>query len=361
MNDRHPLGRGELLGIFGFWTFFALLWTANGLLAPPGRIQPQFPAAPVALAFVTAYSWALITPLIFWLVDRVDFERRHGAWRLIGLFAVALLIALGMDLFLGFLRHELFFDRPSDRGAPPGFLMRVSRLWFANQLVLVAAIVAAAYARLYFRRYQARREEALALQGQLADARLSALRSQLDPHFLFNTLNAMSALVERDPRGVRRMIARLSELLRATLEGANVQEVPLREELRFLEGYLDIMQVRFQGRLGVELRIEPGLGDALVPNLILQPLVENALRHGVAKIEADGRILVAAYREGGEAVLVVEDNGPASVTQPEIVEGVGTRNTRERLLALYGARQRFSLAARPDGGMRAEVRLPFHT
>src|SRR5690606_14347265 len=148
---------------------------------------------------------------------------------------------------------------PVGRRLPPGFVQRLGRLWFINQVIIVAAILAAGFARHNFRRYRARREETMRLQAQLADARLAMLRSQLDPHFLFNTLHAISALVERDPRGVGRRIARLSDLLRSTPEGAGEQEVPLREELRFLDGYLDIMRTRFQGRLAIDMQVEPGL------------------------------------------------------------------------------------------------------
>jgi two-component system, LytTR family, sensor kinase len=199
------------------------------------------------------------------------------------------------------------------------------------------------------------------LQAQLADARLAALRTQLNPHFLFNTLHAVSALVERDPRGVRRMIARLSELLRTTLDGADEQEVPLEQELTFTHRYLEIMQIRFQGRLSIESQVEPAVLDALVPNLILQPLVENAIKHGVSKIDVEGRIQIQARRDGERLVLCVRDNGPrASESVLRAAEGIGLRNTRERLLELYGSEQSFTLRGAEDGGVVAEVIIPFH-
>jgi LytS/YehU family sensor histidine kinase len=155
--------------------------------------------------------------------------------------------------------------------------------------------------------------------------------------------------------------APIRHLLRTTLEGGKEQEVPLREELRFLDGYLDIMRVRFQGQLSVEMRIADGLGEALVPNLVLQPLVENAIRHGTARLEQAGALTIAAQREGATVVLSVEDNGPTAPDDPPpVAEGIGLRNTRERLAQLYGAAQRLTLAPRAEGGMRAEVRLPFH-
>jgi LytS/YehU family sensor histidine kinase len=236
-----------------------------------------------------------------------------------------------------------------------------------NDFLVFIAVLAGGVARDYFLRYQSRREQtillqaqAAQLQAQLADARLAALRTQLNPHFLFNTLHAVSALVERDPRGVRRMIARLSELLRTTLDGADEQVVPLGQELTFTHRYLEIMQIRFQGRLSIQSQVEPSALDALVPNLILQPLVENAIKHGVSKIDDEGRIEIHARREGDRLVLCVRDNGPqVAESGLRSAEGVGLRNTRERLEQLYGADQSLTLRGADDGGVIAEVIIPF--
>ena len=197
---------------------------------------------------------------------------------------------------------------------------------------------------------------------------------QLNPHFLFNTLHAVSSLVERDPRGVRRMIARLSALLRYTLEEASAQEVPLRQELRFLHGYLEIQQIRFQGKLEVEEEIAREALDAFVPNLILQPLVENAIKHGASQISGVAQIGIQARREGERLILRVRDNGPGLGNAPGDASddasgdgaprpnrGVGLRNTRERLEGLYGTAQRFTLAPAEGGGLIAEVIVPYRT
>ncbi|MGD9598497.1 MAG: sensor histidine kinase [Steroidobacteraceae bacterium] len=359
--EHYPLQRAEYVMIFLFWTVFGLLWSANALQAPSGRMVPVLPGAPVLLAFSSAWIWALLTPPLFFAAGRLSVDRGHIAARILALIALGIVVGFAVDTLLGWLRWEVFYE-PRSRHPPLGVLQRISRLWFVNQFIIAAAILAAGLARYYFRRDLARREEAIRLQAQLADARLAVLRTQLDPHFLFNTLHAVSALVERDPRGVRRMIARLSELLRTTLEGGTEQEVPLREELRFLEGYLDIMRVRFQGQLTVDMQVEPGLGEALVPNLVLQPLVENAIRHGTSKHEGAGAITISARRDGAAVVLTVLDNGPtAPGAVPPAVEGIGLRNTRERLAQLYGDEQSLVLAPREGGGMRVEVRLPFHT
>jgi LytS/YehU family sensor histidine kinase len=187
---------------------------------------------------------------------------------------------------------------------------------------------------------------------------LNALRTQLNPHFLFNTLNAISTLVEENPRGTRRMIARLSDLLRHTLEG-DEQEIPLARELEMLRRYLDIMEVRFQDKLEVSVETEPSLDDALVPNLVLQPLVENAFRHGLALMQTVGRVDVRVVRDDGDLVLTVRDNGRGPANP--LHEGVGLTNTRARLTQLYGERQRLALTAAEGGGALVEIRFPYHT
>jgi len=271
------------------------------------------------------------------------------------------------------------------RGPPITWRTGLARLWFLDDLTVYFAVLAAGIARDIFARYRARHDEtvrltaqAAQLQAQLAEARLAVLSAQLNPHFLFNTLHAVSSLVERDPRGVRRMIARLSELLRVTLESPNEQEIPLSRELALLQLYVDIMQVRFQGRLIVEIDADENVMDALVPSFVLQPLVENAVMHGVSKVEGGGRIDLRAHRAGDDLVITVRDNGPGiDVTVPTIESrltpdlprddgapgsgGVGLSNTRARLQQLYGVDQQLSLRPGAGGGTVAEIVLPYHT
>jgi two-component system LytT family sensor kinase len=367
------LRRSELLGIFAFWTFLAVLSAANGLLDPRGRgLQPLVTAAPVTLAFVESYLWAVLTPLLFWLTSRFSLERANRAGRILLFVGVGIVVAMLVEALLAYLRFEVFYVPGRRRPLRFNPWFGVTRLFWLDDLMVYVALVAAGFARDYFRRYQARREEAnrlraetAELHAQLAEARLAALRTQLNPHFLFNTLHAVSTLVERDPRGVRRMIARLSELLRTSLEEADAQEVPLEKELAFLNRYLEIMQIRFQGRLDVDVRVDGAVMGALVPPLILQPLVENAVKHGVSKVAGTGLIEIRAFRdEEDRLVLRVRDNGPGfeGGDDESRGDGVGLANTRARLAQLYGADQRFILEPAPDGvGLVAEVSLPYHT
>lgn len=360
--ERIPLRRNDLLLIVLFWTFIAALTAVNSFIDPRGRgLQPVLPAAPLAIALIESFLWAVITPFVFGLVSRYGIERSSRVARVALFLGVGLVLAVLVDEIVSYFRWQVLFV---PRRPPPDFggFVRLRRLWFMNEFVIYIAILAAAYARDYFMRYRARREEAAQLQAQLADARLAALQAQVNPHFLFNTLHAMSALVERDPKGVRRMIARLSELLRTTLDGANEAEVTLAQELTFLKRYLEIMQIRFQGRLEVRVRIAPGLDNALVPNLILQPLVENAFTHGIGKLEGVGRIEIDARRESERLLLSVRDNGPGIAGGAgSTTEGVGLGNTRARLEQLYGAAQSLTLRTHDEGGLLVELSLPFHT
>ena len=219
-------------------------------------------------------------------------------------------------------------------------------------------IVALAHVRYYASLSYERDLRAATLETQLAEARLTALQGQLRPHFLFNTLNMIAEQVYTDPAGADAMLTRLGVLLRSSFTEADRERVPLRREFELLESYIEIMRARFRGRLTFELHVEPTTLDALVPRFILQPLVENAIKHGVEPREEGGRVTVTARRDGGSVELQVRDNGDGLAGA--IREGTGVRNTRERLLHLYGAGlQQFTLTPAPDGGTIASVVIPF--
>jgi two-component system LytT family sensor kinase len=364
----HPfrLSRRELALIVAFWTFIAALSVGNRFL-DPRQLGFQFtnPSAPIVLAVLSSYLWALLTPLVFWLSARVLADQRHRVVGIVALVIVGFAIAVALGMTGEAMRSALipFTPRRGRGGGPPGYFWL--RPWFLNDFITYVGVLAAGLARAYSLRYRQQREESLRvaaqLRAQLAEARLDALRMQLDPHFLFNTLHAISSLVERDPRGVRRMISRLSELLRHTIEGPSEQEITLREELDLLRRYLEIMEIRFQGRLEITTDVQERTLDALVPNLILQPIVENAIKHGASKTEGTGRIALRGRVEAGQLVLTVENNAP--LAESATGTGVGVRNTRARLSHLYGDEQSFVLRGADDDALStlAEIRLPFHT
>ena len=200
---------------------------------------------------------------------------------------------------------------------------------------------------------------AAALQGQLSEARLEVLKMQLQPHFLFNTLHAMAALVHDDPHAAERMILRLGDLLRAAVDQSGRPVIPLADEIDLLQAYLDIEQIRFRDRLTVTLEVPAALEHSTVPNLILQPLVENAIKHGAARQIGPASIRVAVSRSKDDLVLEVSNTGDPTGRAAELIEGVGMRNTRARLAELYPQRYAFNLIVRPAGGALAIIRIPY--
>jgi two-component system LytT family sensor kinase len=224
-----------------------------------------------------------------------------------------------------------------------------------SNVLFYAAVVAAVHGVDAWRRDRSRELREAQLMARLREAELDVLRNQLQPHFLFNTLHGISALLETDPRGARRMLTRLADLLRLSLRSDAAQEVTLREELAFLEQYLEIQRMRFGDRL--QVRVEATDAEVLVPRLLLQPLVENAIRHGIARRPGAGRVTVQARVEGQTLRLTVEDDG-AGVGSAGEGHGIGLSNTRARLAQLYGDAASLELADRAGGGAVATVLIP---
>ena len=337
-----------LLAFLG-WTFVALFFASQTYL----NYRSSGGRAPVALILkmnlVEWYLWGLLAPLIVWLVRSLPLERAHWARNLVIHLGVGVGFALLEWWLNNFLRHQLLGLSQS---------MRLVYVFHQN-LVTYWLVVAATQGYLYYSRYREGEVRTAQLSAQLAQAQLQALRMQLHPHFLFNTLNAISTLVHKDPEIADRMIARLSDLLRLTLENIGVQEVRLAQELEFLERYLEIERMRFADRLEVQVKIAPETLDARAPYLILQPLVENAIRHGIAPRSAPGRIEVSAERRDGMLVLMIKDDGPGISANTSLKDGVGISSTRARLERLYGAAHRFELQNGAQGGLLVTLALPF--
>lgn len=307
---------------------------------------------PVAKLAWGVYLWALITPAILWLGSRLPVTRQR-LWRNLSLH---LLLGVVFGTFQHYGYHKglgmLGLFTPKAVGES---LANLSLLFnfVSSAVVRYATVIAIQQAYLYFRESQ---ERALRLQ----QAELEALRMQLQPHFFFNTLNALSALIYRSPQDADRMITQLGDLFRVALRKDKAQEVPLAEELEFLKAFLQIHQTLMGQRLQVEWKVEPETLSALVPNLILQPLVENSIRHGLAPLEQGGRIEVCARRRDGRLVLQVRDSGlPLASQGAPGAGGVGLANTRARLKNLYGAEHGFEIAAVPGGGTVVSIEFPF--
>jgi two-component system, LytTR family, sensor kinase len=308
--------------------------------------------------------WAILSPLILLLVRRFPIQRRNWVQSLpVHVLAAAL---LGLAQPLVYLLISLALDGwQSSKPAPLTKETFRTLLVFSliPGMVFYGVILAINLAFNYYEESQQERLTASQLRAQLAEARLQALRMQLHPHFLFNTLHSITALVlKTDNRGAVRMIDRLSALLRHTLEDTETQEVPLRQELEFLKLYLDIESIRFEDRLEVQMHIDSQTLDAKVPNLLLQPLVENAVRHGIAQHSSAGRIEVNARRQDGRLCLEVRDDGPGLPKEwndGTSRRGIGLKNTKDRLEQLYGEGYEFRLSNNEGGGASVMISFPY--
>ncbi|MGC3980440.1 MAG: histidine kinase [Steroidobacteraceae bacterium] len=374
------LKRNELVSIWVFWGFIAVLTFINALIndatsqATSNRLNV---IAPLTAAFIESLVWAMLTPFVFRLTRRYSLDRPRWLLSLVFLLTLGLVISVLMSEFMTFVRAEQAEWLRAPGMSPPEPVVHndsvpiAKRFWFMNEFVIYLVVLASGFAHDYFSRYRTRNEQASALRAhaahlraELSDSRLHVLRSQLNPHFLFNTLNSISSLVGRDPRNARRMIACLSDLLRDTLEG-NELEVTLEQELAFIRRYIEIMQARFQDTLVVSEGIPAEILNAKLPRLILQPLVENAIKHGISKTDGVGSIGIFAHKSADMLIVEIKDNGAlqptARISEEQDGFGIGLRNTRARLQQSYGDKQSLSLAGHPDGGVVATIALPFHT
>ncbi len=343
--------------IFAAWAVFALLVAnqSNMLAALGGRDMPWIVALRPGL--VDAILWAFTTVAIFWLTRRFPLDRGQVLQGIAVHLAAAVLIALARTGVMVVLRWYFPWLR-----VLPSFSQQFWGTSSQNALYY-ALLLGVAHFVLYYRRYREREQAAEQLARGLTEARLQALKMQLQPHFLFNTLNAVSALIPADAKPARRMIARLGDLLRVTLDHEATQEVTLREELAFLEPYLEIEQARLEDRLTVVMTIAPETLDARVPHLILQPLVENAVRHGIATRIEPGKVEISASRGPDDRFLQLEirDDGRGMDRDHELGtrRGVGLTNIRSRLEQLYGREHRFKLENQAAGGVLVRISIPF--
>ena len=352
------------------WKLVLGIWTAYGLLASlqqdvsallNGRsIQPW---TGLVLQLPQAWYWAALTPVVIRLGRRLPL--RGPGWPL--RVATHLLIGAGIVFVLDIL-FALYapLAAPAYASSSP-VLVRASRLfgwYFLADGMLYWGLLGVGYVVDEAARSRAREVQQSKLQGQLATARLAALKMQLHPHFLFNALHTVGALVRtgRSAPAVQ-VVARLGDLLRRMLDGAQTQEVPLGEEVEFIRAYLEVEQIRFEDRLVVHWDIQPAVVDAKVPHLILQPLVENALRHGLGSTEATGHLTIEARRNGETLELAVSDDGPGldGRERADAMQGVGLANTKLRLSQLYGTAASLEVANAPRaaGGVTARIRVPF--
>ncbi|HVE57337.1 MAG TPA: histidine kinase [Pyrinomonadaceae bacterium] len=350
------------------WLIIFSIWTLCGFfLTSQVAFQNLLSKNPISFwrilswQLFSGYVWFLLTPLILWLGRRFPFEK--GGWKvsLPAHLIISFVIALAQQAVDAYVLPKLGYLRS----------YQLDSFWETYKIFLLVnlhfgvaiywAVLSIYQAVRYYRKYRERELATSKLEARLAQSRLQVLKMQLHPHFLFNTLNAISELIYKDRESAERMIGDLSDLLRLSFENLEVQEISLKQELEFLRKYLEIEQMRFHDRLIVEMEISPDTLDASVPNMILQPLVENAIKHGIAPRSTGGKIEIGAHRSNGSLELSVSDNGigvPFNDLE-NLSEGVGISNTRRRLRHLYGEKHTFNLANAEKSGLRVNLTIPF--
>lgn len=317
--------------------------------------------------FVGVYTWALLTPGILWLGLRFPIERRN--WLRPAMIQLVLSACVSaVELILETTLYAGLHLIPSAVGEFGSVLAQSLIKGIHGGMVDYWIVLEVQWGAIYYRRYQQRSQDALKLelraselQSQLVSAQLTALKMQLQPHFLFNTLNAIIVLVrQQKAKDAEQMLGYLSDLLRGVLQDVDAQEVALRRELEYLQLYLSIERVRFADRLSVEISADPAAQQAYVPQLVLQPIVENAIRHGIGQRSGAGRILISTAKTHGLLQIRVQDDGPGLSTSysPEH-EGIGLANTRARLRQLYGKDGSLEIENCPGGGAVVTMKLPF--
>ena len=341
------------------WLVMLVGWTAYGLLYAYQSVEWHVESGEayswpheLRTNLVGMWGWIPLAMFLFWMVDRFPIRRGQVLRAGLILMLAALAVVFVRSCFIYGLDPWVRWYK-----TPPSFWHDVMPTSIQNNLLLGWVLIGLAHARLYFDRAHAQERRAAELQAQLAQARLDAISAQLNPHFLFNALNSIAELVHHDAARADRMLVGLSALLRRSLDSSRQQWVGLREELELLAQYLDIEKVRLGERLQVHWHVAEDCLDEAVPPLLLQPLVENAVVHGIARRLRPGNLRIAAGFVPGALWLEVEDDGADG--QPDIEgHGIGLANTRARLQALYGAEAALAIAPTEAGGTRVSLRLP---
>ncbi|HKP82896.1 MAG TPA: histidine kinase [Pyrinomonadaceae bacterium] len=347
------------------WFFFFCVWTLLGvsfalstyLGARQDNVQISWKRV-LSGYLADFYLWGMLSPLIFLLARRFELRKHFPRNVLVHLGASIVLsgfvisAASPLVWYLGYVNTA--------RNPTLAILWRnnaFSAYYFHQGLTIYWTTLVVAHALYYYRGLRKGEAQTARLTAQLAQAQLQALKMQIHPHFLFNTLNSIAALLHKDVEAADRMIARLGDFLRLTLKSSDTQIVDFEQELEFLKCYLDIERIRFQDRLTVEMDIDSHALTAMVPNLILQPIVENAVRHGVARQTHPGHITIRARREGERLIMRVEDNGPG-LNAKSNGSGIGISNTRARLEQFYGSDFSFQITNSAERGASVTLEIP---
>lgn len=351
---------------FVIWTFLGLSFASRTYLSYIQSNTEVNWLQVYSAYMIDFYLWGAVSPFIFWLSRRFPVERGRILNRIIlhffvavGLHFIVMSAACPMLWYFGYPNLNLY----PTLGALMKFTLTSHVMMHQSLLVYIGTLIAG-HALEYYRQLQDGKTRAAELASQLAQAQLAALKMQIHPHFLFNTLNSIAALLHKDVETADRMIARLSDFLRLTLNSSETSVVRLEQELEFLKTYLEIEKIRFQHRLKVNLRISPETLDARVPNLILQPLIENAIQHGIARQTSVGHLDIEARREADRLLIRIEDNGPGlngnRNRKRKSGDGVGLSNTRARLKQFYESDFQFEIKDKAnENGTVVDLNVPY--
>ena len=358
--------RMKWLAIIAAWAMLGVIYAGPIFLETEAADMGHSPWRIFSWGILTWLAWAPLTPAIIWLARR--YSLIGETWK------TSLLVHVPAFLLTSVLHSAaataitLSIKPFDDMGSSPAafwprFLSRIQGS-FASDLLVYGGVIGICYALDYYRKYREREVLATRLETQLAQAQLDSLRMQLHPHFLFNTLNGIVGLVrDNKNQAAVSMLVGLSDLLRHALEHSARQEVELREELNFIKLYLSIQEMRFSDRLRVELNIDPATTKVMVPNLILQPLTENALRHGLGRRAESGMVGISSAAENGHLRLTVYDNGAGLPDDWQLngSTGIGLANTAARLQQLYSDNHQFDIRNRAGGGVEVVILMPLRT
>ena len=348
----------RLLLIWGTWAVVAFFFASQVYTVYYNDANPISFRRAFLVQGLMCVLWALATPLVLWLARRIRIERNN--WRRSALLHIVLSLAISVPMIT--IDYLIYMIQIGSGGNLT--MLRTFKFVFYNldrSLLIYWLLVLISHAFNYYNSYRKGELKASQLRTQLVQAQLEALKMQLHPHFLFNTLHSISALLNQDVEAARRMISRLGDFLRLTLENAGTQEVTVQQELEFLNGYLEIERIRFQDRLTTSVTVDPEVLDQRVPNLILQPIVENAMRHAISNSNG-GRIEIIVSPRNGMLRIEVKDNGPGMRlvrSGPDRSKtGLGLANTKARLERLYGSAHSLDLANEPTGGLVVTMEVP---
>jgi sensor histidine kinase YesM len=347
--------------IASIWTIIGVVFTLQSYFTSFRTERPVSLVDAAYLQMTWAYLWALATPLVLWVANRLPIDRRN--WPRIALLHLPISLVLSVIVTaVGHVLAWLYWGWSMGRSFSLERMGRFILANFSEGIGIYLLIALASHAYRYYCRYLQGQSRTLELEAQLSRAELQALKMQLHPHFLFNTLHSISALMPHDPDAARTMITRLGDFLRITLESSGIQEVTLKQEIEFLRCYLEIEQIRFQDRLETRVDVASDALDAKVPNLILQPIVENAIRHGIASHFNRGLIEITGRTQNGSLRIQVRDNGGGLIGHRNgenlFQSGIGLANTEARLDRLYGRRHRLDLTNDPLGGSVVTLEIP---